>query len=73
MGPAYKRKKNSTKRALMASYRALAHAWGPKPKYLLWMWTSVLRPRLTYGAFVWANAAANGYPNTSSSKWRYVD
>ena len=53
----------------MASYRALAHAWGPKPKYSLWMWTSVLRPRITYGAFVWANAAAK---RTNQAKFRCV-
>ena len=53
-----KDKINSTKRVLIATSRALAHKWGPKPKYTQWMWTSVLRPRITYGAFVWANAAS---------------
>ena len=53
-----KDKINSTKRVLIAANRALANVWGPKPKYCLWIWTAVLRPRITYGAFVWAKAAA---------------
>ena len=50
----------STKRILMAAGSALAHAWGPKPKYMKWLYTSVIRPRITYGAYVWAHAAEKG-------------
>ena len=47
----------SVKRTLMLARGAIAHAWGPKPKFLLWLWTSVMRPRITYGSIVWAKAA----------------
>ena len=64
-----KDKVNSTKRVLLASYKALAHSWGPKPKFTLWLWTAVLRPRITYGAFVWAHAAAK---RTNQTRLRSV-
>ena len=51
------KKLTSTKRVLVRSKAALAHSWGPHPRYLKWLWCSVLRPRITYGAFVWAKAA----------------
>ena len=59
----------STKRMLVASKLALSHKWGPKPRYMAWMWTAVLRPRITYGAFVWAKAAAK---RTNQAKLRSV-
>ena len=30
---------------------------GPKPKLMKWLYTGVVRPRLTYGAIVWNQAA----------------
>ena len=46
----------STKKVLARCKAALSHAWGPHPKYLKWLWCCVLRPRITYGSFVWAKA-----------------
>ena len=48
---------SKVKRTLMHAKSALAHRWGPKPRYMMWLWTAVLRPRITYGSFVWAKAA----------------
>ena len=50
-------KVSSTKRLLMLARNALAHTWGPNPKYMKWLYTSVIRPRITYGCFVWSKAA----------------
>ena len=47
----------SSKWMLMKAKAALDHAWGPRPKYMAWFWTSVMRPKITYGAFVWAKVA----------------
>ena len=33
--------------------------WGPKPKYMRWLWMGVVRPMVLYGAIVWFRAAAN--------------
>ena len=46
----------SNKRILMHARNSLAHSWGPRPKYMLWLYKSVIRPRITYGAFVWTKA-----------------
>ena len=33
---------------------ALAKMYGPKPTYMRWLYTCVLRPQLTYRCYVWA-------------------
>ena len=47
-----------TKRALMAARNAIAHSWGPKPKYMHWLYKQVIRPSVTYGCYVWAKAVS---------------
>jgi hypothetical protein len=32
---------------------SLGKVWGPTPELMHWIWTSVARPALTYGSFVW--------------------
>ena len=29
--------------------------YGPKPKLMRWVYTGIIRPKLTYGALVWAH------------------
>lgn len=47
----------STKRIMMMARNALAHTWGPHPRFMHWLYTAVIRPRITYGSFVWGEAA----------------
>ena len=30
--------------------------WGVKPRYMLWLWTNVVRPSLLYTAYLWGHA-----------------
>ena len=52
-------KTNRTKGLLM-KIAALVHSyWGPQPKLMRWAYTGVVRPVLTYAAFVWAHETEN--------------
>ena len=31
--------------------------WGPKPKLIKWIYTAIIRPRITYSAFTWGHTA----------------
>ena len=62
-------KVRSSKRTMMLAKAALDNAWGPRPMYMQWFWTSVMRPKITYGAFVWAQAAQK---KTVQSKLRSI-
>ena len=35
--------------------KAVNKAWGPKPAYIRWIYTAVVRPRLRYGAIAWGH------------------
>lgn len=42
-------------KALMVCNRLAGKNWGCNPKILHWMYTMIVRPRLTYGAIAWAD------------------
>lgn len=33
--------------------KAIGRNWGLKPKYILWLYTAIIRPILLYGSFLW--------------------
>ena len=35
--------------------RAVYKAWGPKPKLIKWIYTAIVRPRITYCAIAWSH------------------
>ena len=34
----------------------LRNCWGPQPKLVRWIFTAVVKPRMTYAALVWAQS-----------------
>ena len=42
-------------KALMACRRLAGQKWGTSPHILLWMYTAMIRPIITYGALMWAH------------------
>ena len=45
-------------RLYMALRGALGQLWGPSPKAMQWAYQAIVRPRVLYGAIVWADRAA---------------
>ena len=48
-----------TKKAMIAlaqGRKMIGRRWGLKPKYTHWLYTSIVRPIVTYGAVVWAHS-----------------
>lgn len=45
----------NAKKAMMVCRRMAGRSWGCSPKILHWMYTMIVRPRLTYGAIAWAD------------------
>lgn len=43
------------KKAKMVFRRLAGKSWGCNPQILHWMYTMILRPRLTYGSIPWTN------------------
>ena len=41
--------------------------WGPKPKLIRWIYTSIIRPRITYSAMTWGHSAQS-YTKTRQLK-----
>ena len=44
------------KRYLFTIKKSVSKAWGPKPTYIRWIYTAVVRPRLCYGAVAWGHS-----------------
>ena len=44
----------SCKRNLMAVKKAIGNDWGLSPQKMSWIWQSIVRPKLIYGAVIWA-------------------
>jgi ribonuclease HI len=56
--------KNIARRATMTMAQCrkmVGKNWGLKPKVCLWMYTSLIRPILTYASFVWVSALEKEY------------
>ena len=49
-------KRAKAKRCMIMCGNALEKIYGPKPVYMRWLFLSVIRPQLTYGCYVWAQA-----------------
>ena len=47
---------SKAKRYLCQLVGALSKYWGPQPKLVKWIFTAVVKPRITYAALVWANS-----------------
>ena len=58
----------AAKRHLMSIRQGIGSAWGPPPHINLWLYTGIVRPALTYGSVVWAQAAASAYMQKELSK-----
>ena len=44
------------KRYLCQMVGALSKYWGPKPRLLKWIYTTIVKPRITYAALVWSHS-----------------
>uniref|UniRef100_A0A170VB71 Reverse transcriptase n=1 Tax=Triatoma infestans TaxID=30076 RepID=A0A170VB71_TRIIF len=44
---------NKAIRALMVCRRVAGKSWGCPPRILIWMYTMLVRPIITYGAVAW--------------------
>ena len=47
---------SKAKKILMQCRRVVGPTWGLNPKTALWIYTAIVRPTISYGAMVWANA-----------------
>ncbi len=47
---------NKARGLLMRAKSMLSSQFGPKPKYQLWMYESIIKPMIMYGAIVWQRA-----------------
>ena len=54
-----KTKVNAAKRKLFKFKSAIKPNWGPPHLSTRWLYTSVVRPAVTYGALVWGNSVQN--------------
>ena len=55
--PHIEHKIKKVKQCMYMCRNSLAKMYGPKPTYMRWLYTSVLRPQMTYGCYVWAQQA----------------
>ncbi len=56
-GPHIRNKAASAKRLLFRVKSAVSQLWGLTPVITRWMYTSIVRPKLTYGSLIWAHRA----------------
>ena len=54
--PHFNRVAQVAKSKLVQVNKALGKAWGPSPKLTHWIYTSVVRPIISYGAHVWSGS-----------------
>ena len=54
----------SAKRHLMLVQNTIGKMWGPSPRLTRWLYTSVVRPAISYGSVVWSRAC--------NAKWATV-
>ncbi len=58
-GPHIREKAKKAIRLLHCVRSSVGQLWGPNPYLVRWVLTGIVRPRITYGAIVWAKAASN--------------
>jgi ribonuclease HI len=56
-GPHIKEKIRTAKLNMLRIKNAMGKIWGAPPRILRWAFTGIIRPALTYGSIVWAQAA----------------
>ena len=54
--PHFTRVTQAAKSKLVQVNKALGKAWGPSPKLTHWVYTSVIRPIISYGAHIWSGS-----------------
>ena len=35
---------------------SISRTWGPTPDKMLWIWTAILRPKISYASYIWATS-----------------
>ncbi len=58
-GPHIRDKAKKATRLLYHVRSSVGQLWGPNLYLVRWVLTGIVRPRITYGAIVWAKAASN--------------
>ena len=48
---------NQGKKTLHRVNSSIGKLWGPSPALMRWSYTGIVRPRITYGSFIWAQGA----------------
>lgn len=51
--PHLKEKEAQARKLYHVYKRSIGGKWGPSPMMARWLWTNVLRPRITYGSIIW--------------------
>ena len=46
----------AAKKYIFALRNSIGKEWGPGPEQILWIWETVVRPTILYGALVWATS-----------------
>ena len=59
---------NKCKQTLFQCRRAVGPTWGFTPQTMLWIYRSIIRPMLSYGALVWSNAMLIKKNKTNTAK-----
>lgn len=53
--PHFEEKFSKAKSQMVQINKSLGKAWGPSPKLTHWMYTSIIRPKITYGCHIWCH------------------
>ena len=48
--------------------KGVKKAWGPKPNYIRWIYTAIVRPKLTYAALLWGHSTQFANKHTALDK-----
>ncbi len=56
-GPHIKEKSKKAIKLLYSSKNSVRQLWGPVPSVMKWIYTGIVRPKVSYGAIVWASCS----------------